>query len=107
MDDPWHDEVDTVLDRLERTSTVSRSSRRSAERDLSKAAMARRMGRSRSSLKRLLDPGVLSVTLLISRRQRGCSASGFGSRWSRPTPDGRGYRSASREIVDPEIPGGS
>jgi predicted XRE-type DNA-binding protein len=35
-----------------------------AERDLSKAAMARRMGTSRSSLERLLDPGVPSVTLL-------------------------------------------
>lgn len=35
-----------------------------AERDLSKSAMARRMGTSRSSLERLLDPGVRSVTLL-------------------------------------------
>jgi predicted XRE-type DNA-binding protein len=34
------------------------------ERDLSKAAMARRMGTSRSSLERLLDPDVPSVTLL-------------------------------------------
>jgi antitoxin HicB len=31
---------------------------------LSKAAMARRMGTSRSSLDRLLDPGIPSVTLL-------------------------------------------
>jgi predicted XRE-type DNA-binding protein len=34
------------------------------QRDLSKAAMARRMGTSRSSLDRLLDPTVPSVTLL-------------------------------------------
>jgi predicted XRE-type DNA-binding protein len=34
------------------------------EQDLSKAAMARRMGTSRSSLDRLLDPEVPSVTLL-------------------------------------------
>lgn len=33
-------------------------------RDLSKSAMARRMGTSRSSLDRLLDPDVPSVTLL-------------------------------------------
>lgn len=32
--------------------------------DLSKAAMARQMGTSRSSLDRLLDPNVPSVTLL-------------------------------------------
>jgi predicted XRE-type DNA-binding protein len=34
------------------------------ERHLSKAAMARQMGTSRSSLDRLLDPSVPSVTLL-------------------------------------------
>jgi predicted XRE-type DNA-binding protein len=34
------------------------------QRDLTKAAMARRMGTSRSSLDRLLDPQVPSVTLL-------------------------------------------
>lgn len=34
------------------------------QRDLTKAAMARRMGTSRSSLDRLLDPSVPSVTLL-------------------------------------------
>ena len=34
------------------------------QRDLTKAAMARRMGTSRSSLDRLLDPTVPSVTLL-------------------------------------------
>jgi predicted XRE-type DNA-binding protein len=34
------------------------------DQDLSKAAMARRMGTSRSSLDRLLDPEVPSVTLL-------------------------------------------
>jgi predicted XRE-type DNA-binding protein len=34
------------------------------QRELSKAAMARRMGTSRSSLDRLLDPAVPSVTLL-------------------------------------------
>ena len=34
------------------------------QRDLTKAAMARRMGTSRSSLDRLLDPAVPSVTLL-------------------------------------------
>lgn len=33
------------------------------EKDLSKSAMARRMGTSRSSLNRLLDPEVASVTL--------------------------------------------
>jgi antitoxin HicB len=33
------------------------------EKDLSKTAMARRMGTSRSSLNRLLDPSVPSVTL--------------------------------------------
>lgn len=34
------------------------------EQELSKSAMARRMGTSRSSLDRLLDPEVPSVTLL-------------------------------------------
>ncbi len=38
------------------------------ERNLSKAAMARRMGTSRSSLERLLDPDVPSVTLLAIER---------------------------------------
>jgi predicted XRE-type DNA-binding protein len=38
------------------------------ERNLSKAAMARRMGTSRSSLERLLDPDVPSVTLLTIER---------------------------------------
>jgi predicted XRE-type DNA-binding protein len=38
------------------------------EQELSKAAMARRMGTSRSSLDRLLDPSVPSVTLLTIER---------------------------------------
>jgi antitoxin HicB len=38
------------------------------EQQLSKAAMARRMGTSRSSLDRLLDPEVPSVTLLTLER---------------------------------------
>lgn len=38
------------------------------DQDLSKAAMARRMGTSRSSLDRLLDPEVPSVTLLTIER---------------------------------------
>jgi transcriptional regulator with XRE-family HTH domain len=38
------------------------------ERKLSKAAMARRMGTSRSALDRLLDPEVPSVTLLTIER---------------------------------------
>jgi len=38
------------------------------QRALSKAAMARRMGTSRSSLDRLLDPDVPSVTLLTIER---------------------------------------
>ena len=38
------------------------------QRDLTKAAMARRMGTSRSSLDRLLDPEVPSVTLLTIER---------------------------------------
>jgi len=39
-----------------------------AEQKLSKAAMARRMKTSRSSLDRLLDPTVRSVTLLTIER---------------------------------------
>lgn len=38
------------------------------EQELSKSAMARRMGTSRSSLDRLLDPDVPSVTLLTLER---------------------------------------
>ena len=38
------------------------------DQELSKAAMARRMGTSRSSLDRLLDPEVPSVTLLTIER---------------------------------------
>jgi antitoxin HicB len=38
------------------------------QRKLSKAAMARQMGTSRSSLDRLLDPQVPSVTLLTIER---------------------------------------
>jgi predicted XRE-type DNA-binding protein len=38
------------------------------QRNLTKAVMARRMGTSRSSLDRLLDPGVPSVTLLTIER---------------------------------------
>lgn len=38
------------------------------EQELSKSSMARRMGTSRSSLDRLLDPDVPSVTLLTLER---------------------------------------
>lgn len=43
-------------------------SRAMEEQGISKAAMARRMGTSRSSLDRLLDPNVPSVTLLTIKR---------------------------------------
>ena len=46
------------------------------EQDLSRAAMARRMGTSRSSLDRLLDPKVPSVTLLTIEK----AASVLGKR---------------------------
>jgi predicted XRE-type DNA-binding protein len=46
------------------------------EQDLSKAAMARRMGTSRSSLDRLLDPSVSSVTLLTIEKAAQVLGSG-------------------------------
>lgn len=51
-------------------------SRAMEEQGMSKAAMARRMGTSRSSLDRLLDPKVPSVTLLTIEK----TASVLGKR---------------------------
>lgn len=55
------DEAEAVASKRVLAYQISQAMR---QRDLTKAAMARRMGTSRSSLDRLLDPKVPSVTLL-------------------------------------------
>ena len=55
------DEVEAVAAKRVLAFQISEAMR---EQELSKSAMARRMGTSRSSLDRLLDPDVPSVTLL-------------------------------------------
>lgn len=60
-DEDLLDEAETVAAKRVFAHRVARAME---ERGLSKAAMAREMGTSRSSLDRLLDPSVASVTLL-------------------------------------------